>query len=182
MSAPRMTTAWDLVRIVAQKPNTSVMIYPTTPGCSGPLQPGQWCEVYTQNDLELVSTEPILVGHFLTSNGGLDADSGDPALSFSVPVEQYRKDYTLLVPAQYTANFFAITVPQGGTAMLDGIDVTNQLMPSYTNQFRIGRIPVTAGQHELICPQSCGVEAEGWSEAVSYLYAGGLNFEQIVLE
>lgn len=143
------------------------------------LQPGQSCDFFTQQDVEITASEPILVGHFLTSNGGFDSDSGDPSLSFSVPVEQYRKDYTLLVPAQYDANFFVITVPAGGTAMLDGIDVTSQLSNVGTGAFRTGRLPVSEGQHQLVCPQ---VEAEGWSEAVSYMYAGGLNFEQIVLE
>ena len=103
-------------------------------------------------------------------------------MSFAIPVEQYRQDYTLLVPAQYDANYFAISAPAGGTVMLDGIDVTNQLSSFGSNTYRAGRLPVGAGQHQLVCPQTCGVEAAGWSEAVSYLYAGGLNFKQIVLE
>jgi hypothetical protein len=182
VSAPRATPAWDLVRIVAQKPNTTVSVTPAVNGCTGTLQPGQYCDFFTQQDVEIQSTEPILVGHFLTSNGGLDADSGDPALSFAIPVEQYRQDYTLLVPSEYDANFFAITVPAGGIAMLDGIDITGQLQPLGTGAFRAGRVPVGPGQHHLVCPQTCGVEAQGWSEAVSYLYAGGLNLTQIVLE
>ncbi|MBA2539381.1 MAG: IgGFc-binding protein [Deltaproteobacteria bacterium] len=181
-SAPRTQLTWDLVRVVAQKSNTTLSIFPQVNGCNQTLQPGQFCDFFTQQDVEIVATEPILVGHFLTSNGGLDADSGDPALSFAIPVAQYRKDYTLLVPAEYDANFFAITVPAGGGAMLDGIDVTGQLTNVGTGAFRAARIPVTAGQHRLECTLGCGVEAEGWSEAVSYLYAGGLNFEQIVLQ
>jgi len=181
-SAPRLTSTVDLVRVVAQKADTTLSLTPPQSGCGNVLQPGEFCEFYTSTDVEITATQPILVGHFLLSNGGLDADSGDPALSFSIPVEQYREDYTLLVPAQYDANFFAITVPAGGTAMLDGIDVTGQLTSAGTGAFRVGRVPVAAGQHQLACPDTCGVEAEGWSEAVSYLYAGGLNFEQIVLE
>jgi hypothetical protein len=181
-SAPRTRPTWDLVRVVAQKPNTTLTMSPPVNGCAGTLQPGQFCDFFIQQDVEILATNPILVGHFLTSNGGFDADSGDPALSFAIPVEQYRQDYTLLVPAEYDANFFAISVPAGGTAMLDGIDVTSQLTSFGTNAFRAGRIPVGPGQHQLVCPQTCGVEAEGWSEAVSYLYAGGLNFTQIVLE
>ncbi len=182
VSPPRMRPASDVIRIVAQKPNTTMTIFPTVNGCTGVLQPGEYCELYTQQDIEIIANNPILVGHFLTSNGGMDHDSGDPALSFSIPVEQYRDDYTLLVPAEYDANFFAITMPVGGTAMLDGIDISGQLANVGTGAFRAGRVPVAAGQHRLTCPQGCGVEASGWSEAVSYLYAGGLNFEQIVLE
>lgn len=182
VSAPRSQPAWDVVRVVAQRPGTTMTIVPAVNGCSGTLAPGEFCQFFTQQDVEITATEPILVGHLLTSNGGLQPDSGDPALSFAVPIEQYRSDYTLLVPAEYDVNYFAITIPTGGTAMLDGIEVTNQLASFGTGAYRAGRIVVSPGQHQLSCPQTCGVEASGWSEAVSYLYAGGLNFEQIVLE
>jgi len=86
------------------------------------------------------------------------------------------------VPAQYDANYFAISTPPTGTVTLDGADITNQLYFTPTGQFRIGKIPVAPGQHRLTCSATCGVEGEGWSEAVSYLYAGGLNLEQIVIE
>lgn len=180
-SAARMTGVPDLVRVVAQKPNTTLSITPQVTGCSQPLGPGQFCEFLVDADTDIIASEPILVGHLLLSNGGLDHDSGDPGLSFGIAVEQYRKDYTLLVPAQYDANYFAIAAPVGGSVMLDGIDVTSQLQSAGTGQYRVGRFPVAAGQHQLVCPQTCGVEAEGWSEAVSYLYAGGLNLEQIVI-
>jgi len=32
------------------------------------------------------------------------------------------------------------------------------------------------------CPDSCGIEVYGYSEAVSYLFAGGLDLEQIVID
>lgn len=181
-SAMRTTNTWDLVRIVAQKSGTTITTSPAMPGCSGSLEPGEFCEFYSDVDVEIQANHPILVAHYLTSNGGLDSDSGDPSLSFGIPVEQYRDDYVLLVPAQYNANFFAISAPTGGTVNLDGVDVTNQLTWTASGQFKVGRIPVTAGQHRLTCPQTCGVEAEGWSAAVSYLYAGGLNLDQIVVE
>jgi hypothetical protein len=89
-----------------------------------------------------------------------DGDFGDPALSFALPVERYRQDYTLLVPSEYDANLFAITVAAGGLAMLDGIEITGQLrcVPR-------GRVPVGPGQHHLVCPQTCGVEAPRRSRA-----------------
>ena len=181
-AAMRTTEVPDLVRIVAQKPNTTVNIQPPMNGCSGALGVGQFCEFLMDRDVEINASEPILVGHFLLSNGGLDADSGDPALSFAIAVEQYRSDYTLLVPAQYNENFFAVSTIQGGTIMLDGIDVTNQLQQVQNSGYRVARLAVTAGQHQLMCSQTCGVEASGWSDAVSYLYAAGLNLDQIVIQ
>jgi hypothetical protein len=184
LSPTRTTIVPDMVRIVAQKPNTVITLIPSIPnqGCTSALGPGQWCEFFTDRDVEISATEPILVGHFLLSNGGLDTDSGDPSLSFGIAVEQYRKEYTLLVPAQYDANYFAVTTIQGSTVMLDGIDVTNQLQQVQSSQYRVARLAVTAGQHQLVCSKACGVEASGWSAAVSYLYAGGLNLDQIVVQ
>jgi hypothetical protein len=66
--------------------------------------------------------------------------------------------------------------------MLDGTDVTGQLTPFAGGAFLGGRIPVTPGQRKLECPGSCGFEAYGYSDAVSYLFAGGLDLEQIVVE
>ena len=65
---------------------------------------------------------------------------------------------------------------------LDGNDVTAQLVSFGAGTFKAGRIPVSAGSHTLSCPATCGVEVYGWSAAVSYLFAGGLDLEQIVVE
>jgi hypothetical protein len=41
---------------------------------------------------------------------------------------------------------------------------------------------VNAGQHVISCPAGCGVEVYGYSDAVSYMFAGGLDLKKIVLE
>jgi hypothetical protein len=41
---------------------------------------------------------------------------------------------------------------------------------------------VAAGQHRIQCPGGCGVEVYGYSLSVSYLFAGGLDLRQIVVE
>jgi hypothetical protein len=47
--------------------------------------------------------------------------------------------------------------------------------------FRAARYPVPAGQHTIHCPDGCGVEVYGYSDAVSYMFAGGLDLRAIVL-
>ncbi|HUQ07958.1 MAG TPA: hypothetical protein VM261_35930, partial [Kofleriaceae bacterium] len=94
--------------------------------------------------------------------------------------EQYRNQYTLLVPSQYNANYFSIVSPATGTVTLDNNAVT-ALSPFGDGSFNAGRIAVQAGQHNLVCSEGCGVEVYGWSDAVSYLFAGGLDLEQIVI-
>ena len=48
--------------------------------------------------------------------------------------------------------------------------------------YKAGRIAVNAGQHKIDCAETCGVEVYGFSPAVSYMFAGGLDLEQIVVE
>jgi hypothetical protein len=179
-SQPRTTAVPDMVRIVAQRANTSVTFTPAQTGCASALGVGQYCDVFITGDVHIAATEPILVGHYLTSNGGTQADAGDPSMAFAVPTEQYRTQYTLLVPMQYNANYFSIVSPATGTVTLDNNPVT-QLTPFGDGSFKAGRIPVQAGQHNLVCSEGCGVEVYGWSDAVSYLFAGGLDLEQIVI-
>ena len=82
--------------------------------------PGEFCEVKIQVDTAIVATEPVLVGHYLQSAiwrdpfFGESVGEGDPSMAIAVPVEQYRNDYTVLVPAAYAKNFLSISAPSIG--------------------------------------------------------------------
>ncbi len=174
----------DMVRIIAQRPSTAVTLAPAVGTCPV-LGPGEFCEVNISGDVEITATEPVMVAHYLLAvgNAGSGANpQGDPALAFAVPSEQFRTSYTLLVPAQYASNYFAIVVPAGGTATLDGADVTGQLAGFGSGAFAAGRVAVGQGAHTLVCSLGCGVEVGGYDEAVSYLFAGGLDLEPIVVD
>ncbi|MBE7451287.1 MAG: IgGFc-binding protein [Kofleriaceae bacterium] len=179
-SQQRTTAVPDMVRVVAQRANTTVTFNPPQSGCSAPLGAGQFCDVFITGDVQVTGSEPILVAHYLLSNGGTQNDAGDPSMSFAVPTEQYRYQYALLVPGQYNNNYLSIVAPAGGTATLDGSPVTG--FTSFGDgSFQVARVQVQAGAHNLICSEGCGVEVYGWSDAVSYLFAGGLDLEQIVI-
>jgi hypothetical protein len=180
-SKDRTKKVADMIRVMAQKDNTTITFNPPQTGCAGALGPGEYCDVFITGDVEVSSAEPILVGHYLLSNGGADMDAGDPAIAFAVPTEQYRKEYTLLVPMQYNANFMSLVAPKAGTVTLDGTDVTGMLASFGSGEYKAGRVSVNAGQHKLECSEGCGVEIYGWSDAVSYLFAGGLDLKQIVV-
>jgi len=63
---------------------------------------------------------------------------------------------------------------------LDGTAVTGWTL------FGSGRaaatVPLTVGTHTVTCNAKCSVEVYGWSQAVSYLFAGGLDLKPIVIE
>lgn len=169
----------DLVRILAQQADTVVTFDPPTASCPT-LAPGAYCDVWIQADVTVTANQPILVAHYMSSIGGTEADSGDPALSFAVPTEQYRTEYTLLVPDTYFFNYFGLVAPAGARIFLDGQEVT-ALATFGAGAYATARVLVEPGQHRLECPDGCGVEVYGWSDAVSYLFAGGLDLRQIVI-
>ncbi|MBK7191914.1 MAG: IgGFc-binding protein [Myxococcales bacterium] len=180
-SKTRASPVPDLVRVIAQRPNTTVTFNPPQPGCAAALAAGAYCDVFTSADVEISANEPIQVAHYLLSNIQTDTDVGDPSMAFAVPTEQYRSTYTLLVPQQYQENILSIVTPAGSTVRLDGTDISGQLAAFGGGTYKAGRVTVGAGPHTLDCPGTCGVEVYGWSEAVSYMFAGGLDLEQIVI-
>ncbi len=189
-SQSRGTNEPDYLRVMAQKAGTAVTFTPapsaTVSGNCGSLGPGQYCDVKIQGDTEISSTQPILVGHFLESaiwQDGLGGTvgTGDPSMAIAVPVEQFRTDYTILVPMAYDMNYVSIAAAPTGGVMVDGTAATLTNYPG-GGTHRAARVPLTAGQHTIHCPDGCGVTVYGYSSAVSYMFAGGLDLKQIVIQ
>lgn len=190
-SQSRGTGESDTIRVMAQNAGTEVTFTPApASGSCGTLAAGGFCEVRIQVDTEISSNEPILVGHFLqsaiwsfTGNGpnGMALGTGDPSMAIAAPTEQYRKEYTFLVPDKYEANYVSISAAQTGGVTLDGVPVT--LGPfGNGNTHRAARIELTAGQHKVTCADGCGITVYGWSSGgVSYMFAGGLDLKPIVI-
>jgi len=177
----------DYLRILAQKSGTAVTFTPAptmVAGNCGALGPGQFCDVKITGDTEITSTEPVLVGHYLESSiwvGLFDAvGSGDPSMAIAVPTEQYRKDYTFLIPASYMNNYVSISAPATGGVNVDGTPVTLTMFPG-GGTHRSARVTLTAGQHKVTCADGCGILVYGYSDAVSYMFAGGLDLKPIVI-
>lgn len=175
------TTEPDRIRVIAQRDGTSVTVSPAGSAACPTLNAGDFCEFDISGDTEIAANDehPIMVAQMLLSTGG---EAGDPALAFAVPTEQYRNEYSLLVPEEYANNYFAVVAPTDGTVSLDSTDVTSQLANFGSGTYKAGRLSVNAGPHTLSCPLGCGVLVMGYDEAVSYLFAGGLDLNQIVVD
>lgn len=177
----------DHLRIMAQRAGTTVTFSPTpAAGSCGTLAAGQYCDVEIAADTTITSTEPILVGQYLESaiwNDGLSQSigNGDPSMAIAVPAEQFRTDYTILVPQQYEANYISIAARATGGVFLDSTDVSGMLT-TFGGTYRGGRVSVTPGQHTITCSGGCGITVMGYSDAVSYLFAGGLDLRVIVVD
>ena len=165
----------DFVRILARADETIVNTTPALQTACPTLSAGEYCDVFVDRNVRISATKPILVGHFLMST---DGQTGDPALSFAVPVEQYRTDYTFLTPQEYDEDYVTVVAKTGREVTLDGADIRSGLSP-IDNEYSGGFVQVEAGQHTLRCPEGCSVLVYGYSQAVSYLFAGGLDLELI---
>jgi hypothetical protein len=175
----------DLLRVMAQKNGTTVTFTPApAAGTCGTLNAGQFCEVKIAGNTEVVASEPVMIGHFIESSTwtGLfgKIGSGDPSMAIAVPSEQFRRDYTILVPSQYDKNYVSIAAPATGGVQIDGTAVTLTQFPGGGTS-RGSIVELTAGQHKITCADGCGITVYGYSDAVSYMFAGGLDLKPLVI-
>ena len=174
----RGAPAPDLVRILASRGDTDITFDPPVEGAGcGRLVAGAYCDVYLPRDTEISATNPILVGQILLS---IDGSAGDPALALVPPIAQYRSNYTFLVPSEYADQYISVVSVDGSNVVLDGQDLTAQMQPFGTG-LAGGRFRMQPGSHTLECSNTCGLVVYGYDAAVSYMFAGGLDLEPIVL-
>jgi hypothetical protein len=171
----------DILRIVAAVPGTQITISPPPfSGACGTLQANEHCDVQITEPTEVTGTQPITVAHIMMSAINNQDGMGDPSLGIIPPIEQYRTDYKFLAPADYALQYVGIVGVAGDTITLDSQPVTG-LQPFGANHVWAAPM-IDTGAHTISCPLKCSVEVYGWSQAVSYLFAGGLDLHQIVIQ
>ena len=105
---------------------------------------------------------------------------GDPAMLMAVPTRQFRDNYILLTPSNYTQDFLSLVAPSGTSITIDGnplaVSPTSRLTAG-GRQWDIYKQGVPDGVHTITGGQAFGLYAYGYDCDVSYAYAGGLNLE-----
>jgi hypothetical protein len=135
-------------------------------------------------DFYITADKPIYVMQYLSSSytvSGVGTDKkGDPAMAQAVPVEQFRDDYVVLVPANWLYDFMVITKKTGSTVNLDGAAIDQNVFTAVEGtEWEVGRISVADGVHALDGDQAFGVIVLGYDSYDSYAYPGGLDQKQI---
>jgi hypothetical protein len=175
-TSPRQPVTPDMVRIVAGTNDTQVTFDPPGPLCPV-LQAGSHCDAFVSGDVRITTNEPALVAHYLTSNSGSDQTTGDPAMTIVPPVDRFARRYVVAAHPGYTQNWATIVAPAAGAVTLDGTDLAPSLEPFGADGYRAARIGLPAGPHTIECPSTCFVEVYGYGAYISYLYAGGMTFD-----
>jgi hypothetical protein len=123
----------------------------------------------------LTATRPVLVAQYMFGQGDTSEGSGDPAMVYEVPSQQYRDRYDLLVPDSYTSNFLSVVVPHGAHGLLDDVALTGDRTP--IGPWDVLSTAVPPGAHRLRTSEGVplGVKVYGVARYTSYMYPGGLD-------
>ena len=174
----------DILRFLGVAEPAVVTTNLPSPWDSFTLAPGEVKTTWTQNNIVVSSTKPVMVGQILVSNQYVDGPAiGDPSLTVFPPVEQYRTEYVFLAPDGWDQSWVVITTPIIGKITVDGVPATGCIVePAGTIQavtYESRRCPVKAGAHQLSGDKPFGIVAYGYGAAGSYAVAGGADVKHV---
>ncbi|MDX2089564.1 MAG: IgGFc-binding protein [Kofleriaceae bacterium] len=178
----------NAVRVVAAFDDTTVTVEPAQNGfTTRTLQSGEWVEFRATGPFRVSGSEAILVAQY-TMGQYLDPDRpamrGDPGMTVLVPEEQYRADYTFILPTSYNAmtngqNYVLLSRPPAADLVLDGVVITATWQPIGGRE--LATIAVDGGTHTIRSRngEAFGLIEFGLGSFTSYAALAGLNLKQI---
>ena len=182
----------DILRFMAVAEPAMITTSLPPPHNSFMLQPGEMHETWTQDDVVVESSTPIMIAQILVSQTYTVAFIGDPSLTYFPPIDQYRERYVFLTPPTWTLNYFVITTPymagmdgpSMGNFTLDGGGLPPECVEKVAGvienvEYWSIVCPVGEGAHLLEGDTNFGLTAYGYGPAGSYAYAGGADVKPI---
>ncbi len=171
-----------MVRVVATEANTTIAYEPAQGGAPTSLtNAGDYFEIsQTTADFRITSDKKILVAEYFTGqNAG--GNAGDPAMTTQVPIQQYRTNYLVHAPTNYSSSFANVVAPTGATVNVDGSPVSNWTVIGATG-YSVARVQLSNagdGNHTLTSSEKFGITVYGYGQYTSYWYPGGLDLTLI---
>jgi hypothetical protein len=174
----------DVLRFLGVAETATVTTNLPPPFDSFTLQPGEVRTTWTQDDIVVSATKPVMVGQILVSNQYVDgAYIGDPSLTVFPPVEQFRTEYFFLTPGTWTQNWVVIAAETGADVKLDNMAttgcITEQAGTLEAKNYEARRCAVGEGVHRLTGDKPFGIIAYGYGSAGSYAFAGGADVKRV---
>lgn len=182
----------DILRFMAVAEPATITTTLAPPNDSFTLQPGEMYETWTQDDIIVESTSPIMVAQLLVSQSYTAAFIGDPSLTYFPSVDQHRDRYVFLTPPTWTQNYFVLSTPYefGGDGMSSGnFTLDGAALPNDCVEDVIGTLngveywsiacPIDEGVHLIEGDGDFGLTAYGYGPAGSYAYTGGADVKPI---
>jgi hypothetical protein len=100
-------------------------------------------------------------------------------------VAQHRARYIFLVPTGYMENWILVSIPSGGTLLLDGGPLSAGCERAGAGMagaatYEAVRCPVPEGSHTVSSTDKFGMLVQGWGPGpVSYGYTAGMEFKTV---
>jgi len=185
----------NLVRIIGGTDGTKLEFEPSSIHDSATLDTGDILMFETTQSFRVHTrtssgrpTGKIFVAQYMVAQNycGKDADdapqSGDPAFVTVVPVEQFRKSYIFLTPETFVHDYVNIITKKGTSIMLDGSPVSGFSAVGQTGYVDV-QIEINHGQHSIESQDGTfGIIVSAIAPYTSYMYPGGLDLKEIILE
>ena len=184
-TGPHGTAPGHVVRLFGNVDGTKLVYGPTPKGAPTTINAGQVVDLgVVTKDFEITGDHEFMVASLMLGGALQDPNTsapkqeGDPSLSFSTAVEQYRTKYVFLAPDDYDVSFADVIVPTGAIVTLDGAALGVTPTPIGSSGYGVARVKLgagTAGAHVLEANKGVGVQVMGFGAYTSYQYPGGLN-------
>lgn len=145
------------------------------------LAKNQMIELDARVSIVVQGTGRLLVGQYLIGQNQSTLRVGDPSLSVSVPVEQYRASYNFISPGTYQRNYVDIIALSDDIVTLDGQLVTT-FTPVGNSGFSVASVVLqSSGAHEIhgVSAIGIGIVLYGIARYTSYMLPGGLDLQPI---
>ncbi len=174
----------NIVRVIAGSNGTNVTIEGSGAG-SRAMNAGDVMEFEASGPFRVSADHGVMVAQYLRGQYVSEpaAARGDPAVTTLVPSEQFRSDYTFILPTSYNPttqgqNFVLVTRTPGQSIVIDGTPLSGGSFAPIGG-YEIGVVPLTGGTHTMTSTEPFGLVTYGLGQYTSYATPAGLNLEPI---
>jgi hypothetical protein len=177
---------FQVVRVVATEADTHLTYDPPMNAPAIIQQAGGWIEVpATDASFTIAATQKVLVAQYLVGSA-LAGGEGDPAMTLTVPVDQFRTQYLFHAPTNYATNHVDVVAPSGAGVTVDGA-VLGNFTPIAGSGWQLAHVtlddgPAGDGNHLAAGDVPFGIAVYGYGMDTSYWYPGGLDLHPITVE
>lgn len=181
--------AYSIIRIMASKANTSIVVNGGTPVVKNA---GEFHTVNTNTVTSITADKAISVAQYYTSQNGCGGSGqlGDPAMVMWSPLEQTLKNITLYASFRDNINqsYVSVVTKTSDTSKfkLDGVKIPFTVVPSNPVYSYANPSVVTAtltatylGVHDLKSDSGFIAVSYGWGQFESYGYSSGANVKNL---
>lgn len=179
LTLPFLTRAYDMLRFLALEDNTQVQVNGVSVAT---LAGGSYHQLTSSAALYIESDKPILVAQFSIGSQA-DGATGDPAMLYVPPMEQYMDRYVLATPPTgFLNNWVNLIVPDAivGSVQVDGAFVPPAAFsPIGSTGFQGAQLTVTVGTHSALGPLPFGIASYGFASYNAYGYTGGVGLASV---